>query len=225
MACDSISNLQSKQNKTKKTTWQQNEINNQHKNTPPPWSLQVVGGWIQIPNATKHHKTKEKPNKCLPVLRSGKSESYLAMADGGCCGILYGCALLPEPAGSDSPDELFTTPLRRAEMKPRTKQKNKETGVNDPPITSSGVLNSPAAVGRRRRGHHAVGGGVLFLVHQEVLCAPKTNSVRAKTELVNGSMDLLEPPNCVRECDCLHNRCPCVRDTATRPQTQHICLI
>lgn len=52
----------------------------------------------------------EKSND-LPVLRSGKSDSYLAIVDGGCCGILYGWALLPEPAGNDSPDELFTTPL------------------------------------------------------------------------------------------------------------------
>lgn len=47
----------------------------------------------------------------LPVFRSGKSESYLTMADGG-CGILYGCELAAlAPAGNDSPDELLTTPL------------------------------------------------------------------------------------------------------------------
>lgn len=47
----------------------------------------------------------------LPVFRSGKSESYLTIADGG-CGILYGCELAAlAPAGNDSPDELLTTPL------------------------------------------------------------------------------------------------------------------
>lgn len=44
------------------------------------------------------------------VLRSGKSDSYFRNDDGG-CGILYGWELVKEPAGNDSPDELFTTPL------------------------------------------------------------------------------------------------------------------
>lgn len=53
---------------------------------------------------------KLKINKDLPVFRSGKSDSYFKKDDGG-CGILYGCELVKEPAGKDSPDELFTTPL------------------------------------------------------------------------------------------------------------------
>lgn len=49
--------------------------------------------------------------QALPVFRRGKSESYFTIADGG-CGILYGCELaVLTPAGSDSPDELLTTPL------------------------------------------------------------------------------------------------------------------
>lgn len=46
----------------------------------------------------------------LPVFRSGKSGSYLAIG-GGAWGILYGCELGIPLAGKDSPDELLTTPL------------------------------------------------------------------------------------------------------------------
>lgn len=46
----------------------------------------------------------------VPVLRNGKSGSYLAIG-GGAWGILYGCELDIPLAGSDSPDELLTTPL------------------------------------------------------------------------------------------------------------------
>lgn len=47
-----------------------------------------------------------------PVLRSGKSGSYLESAVGaGCWGILYGCEDGVTPAVIDSPDELLTTPL------------------------------------------------------------------------------------------------------------------
>lgn len=41
----------------------------------------------------------------IPVFRSGKS-----MDDGG---FLYGCGLETAPAGSDSPEELFSTPLKK----------------------------------------------------------------------------------------------------------------
>lgn len=51
----------------------------------------------------------------IPVLRSGKSGSYFDILGGGCCGILYGCELGTTPAGNDSPEELFTTPLRNIE--------------------------------------------------------------------------------------------------------------
>lgn len=44
-------------------------------------------------------------NENVPVFRSGKS-----MDDGG---FLYGCGLETAPAGRDSPDELFNTPLKR----------------------------------------------------------------------------------------------------------------
>lgn len=51
-----------------------------------------------------------------PVLRSGKSGSYLESAVGaGCCGILYGCDDGVTPEVIDSPDELLTTPLRDTE--------------------------------------------------------------------------------------------------------------
>lgn len=48
----------------------------------------------------------------LPVFLSGKSESYLAIEDGG-WGILYGWELTDDavPSGKDSPDELFNIPL------------------------------------------------------------------------------------------------------------------
>jgi hypothetical protein len=56
-------------------------------------------------------------NFALPVFLSGKSESYFTMADGG-CGILYGWELAAlAPAGSDSPEELLTTPLWTFERK------------------------------------------------------------------------------------------------------------
>uniref|UniRef100_A0A182IR18 Uncharacterized protein n=1 Tax=Anopheles atroparvus TaxID=41427 RepID=A0A182IR18_ANOAO len=50
----------------------------------------------------------------LPVFRSGKSGSYLAIEPGG-GGILYGwelTAAATAPPGSDSPDDDFTTPLQ-----------------------------------------------------------------------------------------------------------------
>lgn len=54
----------------------------------------------------------------LPVFLNGKSESNLAVAV-GTWGILYGWELAdapPAPAGNDSPEELFTTPLELKEL-------------------------------------------------------------------------------------------------------------
>lgn len=59
----------------------------------------------------------------LPVFLSGKSESYLAIEDGG-WGILYGWELTDDavPTGKDSPDELFNIPLQSDILEEKIKQ-------------------------------------------------------------------------------------------------------
>lgn len=100
-----------------------------------------------------------------PVLRSGKSASYLAMVGGGGCGILYGWELGTLPAGNDSPEELFTTPL----------QIRRQLGLGARSRTSR-AKHSPVSVGRRG-WRQAIRCSILFFTHYEILKRRNTVSL------------------------------------------------